>query len=309
MTSPAAVDAVTGGFSFTGGFIRRELIGHGRRVRTLTNHPGRWEPADGVEVLPLRFRRDDLLKALEGVDVFYNTYWVRFPRAGASFEQAVADIALLAACAREAGVRRFVHVSVSNPSADSPLGYYAGKARAEAAVRESGVSWAIVRPTLIFGDHDILLNNLAWLLRRLPGFLIPGSGGYRVQPVSGEDVARLCRQAAEAGQVVWDAAGPEVLSYRGLVERLARAVGRRPRIMGAPPGLVLAAGALIGRARGDVLLTREELDGLMQELLVSAEPPRCADRLDGWLERAAPRLGLGYASEVERHFAGLAPVR
>lgn len=295
---------MTGGYSFTGGFIRRLLRERGRRVRTLTNHPGRWEPEDPeVEVAPLRFDADHLRRTLTGVDTFYNTYWIRFPRAGQDFDSAVADIALLARCAREAGVRRFVHVSVSNPSAGSQLGYYRGKALAEEAVMRAGLSWAIVRPTLVFGAHDILLNNIAWLLRRLPVFLLPGDGGYRLQPVSGEDVARICLAAAEAPDgVIWDAAGPAVLTYRELVALLARAVGRRPPVVSLPPGAVIAAGAVVGRLRGDVLLTSEELRGLMEELLLSHQPARGADRLETWLGRHGPELGRSYASELSRHF-------
>jgi NADH dehydrogenase len=298
------LDVVTGAFSFTGGFIARKLLESGRRVRTLTNHPRRPGAIEGVEVAPLQFAdRDALVESLRGAEVLYNTYWVRFPHRGLGFGDAIANTRLLVAAAAAAGVRKVVHISVSNPAADSHLDYYAGKARTEAIVRESGLAWAVVRPTLIFGPGDILLNNIAWLIRRVPVFFIPGDGAYRVQPVSGADVAEIATwAAAEPDHVTVDAAGPEVLTYAELVHSIAIAVQRAPRIVNVAPGLAIFAGAMVGRYVNDVILTRQELRGLMDELLVSSEPARGKDRIDDWLLRNGEQLGRTYASELDRHF-------
>ncbi len=298
------LDVVTGAFSFTGGFIARKLLGSGRRVRTLTNHPHRAGAIEGVEVAPLQFTdRDALVESLRGADVLYNTYWVRFPRGGVGFGDAIANTRRLVAAAGAAGVRKVVHISVSNPTPDSHLDYYAGKARTEAVVRESGLPWAIVRPTLIFGPGDILINNIAWLVRRLPVFFMPGAGTYRVQPVSGDDVGEIATwAAAQDGNVTVDAAGPEVLTYAELVHSIAIAVERSPRIVHVPATLTILAGAVVGRYVKDVILTRQELQGLMDELLVSSEPPRGKDRIDDWLLRNGEQLGRAYASELDRHF-------
>jgi uncharacterized protein YbjT (DUF2867 family) len=300
----ANLDAVTGAFSFTGRFIARRLIADGRSVRTLTNHPQR-PGAEGmdVEVAPLQFsNRDALVESLRGVDVLYNTYWIRFPHSGLGFDDAVANTQNLMSAAAEAGVRKVVHISVSNPSPDSELDYYAGKARTEAVVRESGLAWAVVRPTLIFGAGDILINNIAWLLRRVPVFFIPGRGAYRVQPVAGEDVADIAVWAAEHDGITIDAAGPDTLSYAELVDAVAIAIHHTRRIVFTPPSLTLFAGRVLGRYVKDVILTQQELDGLMQELLVSKEPPRGRMRLDDWLLRSSDTLGMSYASELDRHF-------
>jgi NADH dehydrogenase len=301
----AAFDVVTGAFSFTGRFIARRLIAEGRSIRTLTNHPRRPGTDDiKAEVAPLLFSDyPALVESLRGADVLYNTYWIRFPHGGTYFGDAVDNTQALMTAAVKAGVRKVVHISVSNPSVDSPLAYYAGKARAEAIVRDSGLEWAIVRPTLIFGPGDILINNIAWLLRRMPVFVIPGLGTYRLQPVAGEDVAEIAIWAAgvDSGITV-DAAGPDIISYAEMVEGISIAVARRPRRLYIPPELTIMAGKLVGMLVHDVLLTRDELRGLMDELLVSHEPPRGRLRIDDWLLRSWETLGTTYASELGRHF-------
>jgi len=298
-------DVVTGAFSYTGRFIGRKLLDDGRRVRTLTNHPQRPGAQElEADVKKLDFTdRAGLVESLRGADVFYNTYWVRFRHGGIGFGDAVANTRILMSAAAEAGVRKVVHISVSNPSLDSHLDYYAGKARTEEIVRDAGIQWAVVRPTLIFGPGDILINNIAWLLRRMPFFVMPERGSYRVQPVAGEDVAKIATwAAAQPANLTVDAAGPEVMTYAELVDSVAIAVRRRPRIVNMPAGLTLAAGNVVGLFMRDILLTRQELEGLMEELLVSKEEPRGTRRVDDWLLRSAAVLGRSYASELSRHF-------
>ena len=298
-------DVVTGAFSFTGQFIARRLLAQGRPIRTLTNHQGRPGTEDiKVEVAPLQFTdRPALVESLRGADILYNTYWVRFRHGRVNFGQAVANTRTLLGAAAEAGVRRVVHISVSNPSEDSPLDYYAGKARTERLVRESRLQWAIVRPTLIFGTGDILINNIAWLLRRMPIFIVPGFGDYRVQPVSGEDVAEIATWAAgQTDSITVDAAGPDIMSYLDMVEGIGIAIGRQPKRVYLSPHLTILAGNLVGRIVGDVLLNQQELEGLMSELLVSHDRPRGTRRLENWLLSNSDALGASYASELDRHW-------
>jgi NADH dehydrogenase len=298
-------DAVTGAYSYTGRFIARRLLAQQRQVKTLTNHPKRPGAEDiTVDVAPLQFSdRPALVESLRGADVLYNTYWVRFNHGRTRFGEAVANTRILVGAARDAGVRKVVHISVSNPSEDSALDYYAGKARSERVVRESGLSWAIIRPTLIFGAGDILINNIAWLLRRTPVFGIPGRGDYRLQPVAGEDVAEIATWAAEqVDNVTVDAAGPDIIYYSEMVESIAIAVGKHPRFVYISPRNAVRAARLIGRVVDDVTLNEPELQGLMQELLVSHEQPRGTRRLDNWLLSSAETLGVNYASELDRHW-------
>ena len=298
-------DVVTGAYSYTGRFIARRLIAQDRPLKTLTNHPQREGAQDiKAEVAPLQFTdRAALVESLRGADVLFNTYWVRFNHGRTRFGDAVANTRILLGAARDAGVRKFVQISVSNPSEDSSLDYYAGKARTERAVRESGLAWAIVRPTLIFGAGDILINNIAWLLRRLPLFGIPGRGDYRLQPVAGEDVAEIATWAAsQVDNLTVDAAGPDIIYYSEMVESIAIAVGKHPRFLYVSPKNAVRAARLIGRVMNDVTLNEPELQGLMQELLVSHERPRGTRRLDNWLLSSADTLGVNYASELDRHW-------
>ena len=301
----SSLDVVTGAFGYTGKYITRELLARGRRVRTLTGHPNRPNPFDvDIEVYPYAF--DDpprLVEALRGADTLYNTYWIRFPKGERTFERAVEHTRVLFQAARDAGVRRVVHVSITNPSLDSPLPYFRGKALCEQALQTSGLSYGILRPTVIYGREDILINNIAWFLRRFPVFGIPGDGRYRVQPIYVEDMARLAVALGEQEEnVVVDAVGPEVFTFDDLVRVLKEAVGSRARLLYLPPRLAWAAAQVVGWFVGDVILTWDEVQGLMGNLLVSDAAPTGETRFTEWVRENAAWLGQRYASEIARHY-------
>ena len=298
-------DVVTGAFGFTGKYITRRLLAMGRGVRTLTGHPERAASCNGhIEVAPLQFDRPaELVESLKGATTLYNTYWVRFAYGDVTHEKAVENSRRLIAAARNAGVVRIVHLSITHPSPDSNLGYFRGKAEVEQAIAASGLSHAILRPTVIFGVEDILINNVAWLLRRTPLFAVPGSGDYRLQPVYVVDVAEMAVAAGQERQnVTLDAVGPEVYTFRQLVGLIAQKVGSRARIVRVPPFVALLLCRQLGRAVHDVLLTRDEVKGLMAGLLVSNSEPTVRTRFSEWLNRHAHLLGLHYSSELGRHF-------
>lgn len=308
--SDTNLDLVTGAFSYSGAHIAQRLLDSGRQVRTLTFHPDRNHPLrDGVQALPYRF--DDplaLSRALEGVTTLYNTYWVRFAHGNATFAGAVANSRALFHAARRAGVRRIVHLSIANPSVDSPLGYYRGKALVEHALAEVGVRFAIVRPTWIFGgEPEILANNIAWILRHMPLFAIPGNGHYPVQPVHIDDLAGICLEAADADDdLIVDAAGPETLSFAELVHAVRRATGSRAPILTLPPIAVAAAAHALGVVVGDVVLTVDEIKCLTAGLLVSHQPPLGRIGFTDWLNDHANTIGQTYANELRRHFIPVA---
>lgn len=307
MQDARKLNVVTGAFGYTGRHIAQRLLAEGQEVRTLTGHPQRLNPFQGrVSVAPLNFDRPaELAASLRGATTLYNTYWVRFPRGNVSFERAVENNEVLTKAAQEAGVRRIVHLSITNPSEESYLPYFRGKAAVERAILESGVSYAIVRPSVIFGGEDILISNIAWLLRRFPVFAVPGSGDYRVQPVFVEDVAAIAVDAGRGeGNAILDAVGPEVFTFNELVALLARSIGSRTKVVHLPPNLAFVCTKLLGWLVRDVVLTRAEIDGLMADLLVSREAPRGRTRLSAWLRENAAHLGTRYASELGRHYRG-----
>lgn len=297
---------ITGAFSYTGKYATRLLLSRGYRVRTLTNHPEREDPFGGkVEVFPYNFDRPDKLRqSLRGTDTLINTYWVRFPHGSSTFEAAVENTRTLIAAAKDSGVKRIVHVSIANPSAESPLGYYKGKAQLEQAVMDSGLSCGILRPTVIFGAEDILINNIAWFVRRFPVFGIPGEGLYRIRPIYVEDMARLITEAVDhRTNMVVDAVGPETYTFEELVRLISRKMGRSLHCVHVPPSLAYLATLVTGWFVGDVVLTWEEYCGLMSNLLAPEGRSTGQTRLSQWLTENRRRVGLQYASEVARHFA------
>lgn len=306
MDTTAPLDLVTGAFSYSGSHIARRLLDAGRRVRTLSFHPGRPHPLRAsVQAFPYQFDDPDALaRRFEGVSTLYNTYWVRFDRGDTSFGQAVERSRALFGAAQRAGVRRIVHLSITNPSISSPLPYFRGKALVEDALAGSGVPYSIVRPTWIFGgDNDVLVNNIAWILRHLPVFAMPGSGAYPVQPVHIEDLARICTGAAEAGaDRVIDAAGPETMAFDELVALIRTATGARARIVHVPVSVMGLAARALGLVVRDVVLTPDEIDGLMAGLLVSSEPPLGEIAFSEWLGHSGGSVGRRYANELRRHF-------
>jgi len=294
---------VTGAFGYSGKYIAERLLREGRRVRTLTNSPERPNPFGG-QVEAHRYHFDELpalVESLREAAVLYNTYWVRFNTRYFTHAQAVENTLRLFAAARAAGVGRVVHVSITNPSLDSPLEYFRGKAQLEQALIGSGLPYTILRPAVLFGGHDILINNIAWALRRLPVFGVFGSGRYGMQPIYVEDFAELAvAQGQSRGNRIIDAIGPETFTYRGLVETIGRIIGKPRPIFSVPPGLGYLAVSALGLLVGDVILTREEIDGLMWGLLCTDSPPTGQTKLTDWAKEHADTLGREYAGEMSR---------
>lgn len=303
MQSSTELHVVTGAFGYSGKYIARRLLEAGKRVRTLTNSTQRHNPFGSlVEAHPYHFDRpDELVRSLDGAAVLYNTYWVRFDHRDFTHSQAVQNTLTLFDAARRAGVRRVVHISITNPSLDSPLPYFRGKAQLEVALQESGLSYAILRPAVLFGKEDILINNIAWMLRRFPVFAVFGDGNYRLQPIYVDDLAELAVQYGQIEEnVVIDAIGPETFTYRELVRTIAEAIGVNRPIISVPPFVGLLVAKLVGYLVKDMVITREEIEGLMANLLVTSSSPAGKTRLSEWARENAEHLGRRYASELAR---------
>ncbi len=297
------IHVVTGAFGYSGQYIARRLLANGYEVRTLTNSLHKPNPfGERVKAFPFHFDEPEkLTESLRGAKVLYNTYWVRFNHDGFGYETAVANTLALVKAAKEAGVERIVHVSITNPALDSPLEYFSGKARLEQALMESGLSYAILRPTVLFGKEDILINNIAWMLRKFPLFGVFGDGRYRLQPIYVDDLAQIAvAQGESRDNVVIDAIGPETFTYRQLVEQIGAVIGKKRPIISIPPSLGYALGWLVGKLVNDVLITRAEIEGLMSDLLLVESLPAGQTRLTEWARRNAESLGRRYASELGR---------
>jgi NADH dehydrogenase len=298
------VHAVTGAFGYSGLHLSKLLLERGARVCSLTGHPDRPDPFDGrVEVRRFQFEDPARLRAaLADVKVLYNTYWVRFAHGTTTHARAVEHSRRLFQAAAEAGVERVVHVSITNPSLDSTLPYFKGKAEVEQSLAATGLSHAILRPAVFFGGRDVLINNIAWLLRRLPVFGI-APGRYGLQPIHVEDMARLSAQQGESRTTItMDAVGPEALGFDELVHLVRRAVGSRALVTTVPPWFLLLASRLLQAVVGDVVLTSDEVVGLTSNLLVSSGPATGTTRFSDWLGQNAAGLGVAWASELDRHF-------
>ena len=302
---PTEVNVITGAFSYTGKYITRRLLAMGKEVRTLTGHPNNPHPfGDQVRVYPFNFDKPaELVKSLQGATTLYNTYWIRFSHGSITFDKAVENTKILITAAQEAGIRRMVHVSITNPTETSPLPYFKGKAILEQAIIDSGLPHAIIRPTVIFGNEDILINNIAWLLRHFPLFLLFGSGDYRLQPVYVEDMADLVVNAGQQNDnMLVDAVGPDIYTFEQLVRLIADKLHRKVALIHVNPALAFCLAKLLEPMVGDVLITRDEVVGLMENLLISQNAPTGHTHLSDWLDQHASTVGTKYASELGRHY-------
>ena len=301
--SEQIIHAVTGAFGYSGKYISQKLLDTGQKVITLTNSLHRENPfGESVQAYPFNFDKPEkLIASLKSVAVLYNTYWVRFNHKMFNQADAVKNTIILFNAAKEAGVQRIVHISITNPSVDSKLEYFSGKAKLEEALIKSGLHYSILRPAVLFGKEDILINNIAWALRTLPVFGVFGDGQYRLQPIYVKDLAELAvEQGKSKEDVITNAIGPETFTYKELVETIGDIIGKQKPIVSFSPTMGYIAGLLIGKIVGDVMITRDEISGLMNNLLYVDSPPVGKTKLTEWVKEHRDSLGRKYTSELAR---------
>jgi len=297
------IHIVTGAFGYSGKYITKQLLDLGHQVRTLTNSTSRSNLfGEKVQVYPYNFDDEDkLIESMQGAAVLYNTYWVRFNHTDFKHSTAVENTLKLFRAAKKAGIKRIVHISITNPAEESHLEYFRGKAKLEKALIESGISYAILRPAVLFGKEDILINNIAWMLRKFPVFGVFGDGSYRLQPIYVDDLARLAvEQGAEREDRIIDAIGPETFTYRELVQKIGNIIGKSRPVISVPDSIGYIVGWFIGKIVGDVVITREEIEGLKANLLYTDSPPAGKTKLTEWATLNSNMLGMKYASELAR---------
>jgi uncharacterized protein YbjT (DUF2867 family) len=304
------MDVVTGSFGYIGKYITRHLLELGNDVRTITTHPDKPNPFGArVQAFPYNFEDPaSLIRSLAGATTLYNTYWIRFPYRDLTYQHALENTRTLFRCAQQAGVQKIVHISVTQASIDSDLPYYNGKGQQEKMLTELGISHAIIRPTLVFGKEDILVNNIAWLIRKFPLFPVFAIGDYRVQPVFVEDLARIAvAQAAQTSSSIIDAIGPETFMFKEFLQLISSTMGCNTRLIHISPSLGIFLGKMVSLFLRDMLLTQAELRGLMEEMLTSSQTPNGTTRFTTWLVQNKDTLGSSYSSEIARHFKWSAP--
>lgn len=181
------------------------------------------------------------------------------------------------------------------------MGYYKGKHQLEDALKELDLPFTIVRPGVLFGRGDILVNNIAWTLRSLPFFGTFGDGSYKLRPLHVEDMASLMLHAADqASSSTVDAVGPESFTYRELIELIGSIVGISKPIFSVHPTLGYLVSKLVNVAKNDVVITRQEIEGLMRGLLDSSAPSAGETKLSTYIEGQKETLGIRYANEIKR---------
>jgi NADH dehydrogenase len=299
------MDVVTGSFGYIGKYITRKLISSGKQVKTITTHPDKLNPfGKDVKAYPYNFDNPELLiSILKGCDTLFNTYWVRFNYGTSSFEKALRNTKILFDCAKKAGIKKIVHIGVTNPSESDALPYYRGKSLQEKMLRELGIPYSIIRPTLVFGKEDILINNIAWTIHKFPFVPIFGSGDYKVQPVFVEDLASIAVECAKKNvSETLDAIGPETFTYKEMLQIIASVLNRDVKFFHIWPNIGILLGKIIGLFVKDVLLTKDELKGLMDNKLTSQQIPNAKTKFTEWLKANRGTIGQRYTSELDRHF-------
>lgn len=300
--------AVAGGSGFVGGGIAAELHARGHRVTILSRRgdAARGPLPDSVEVRDADVTRDDgLAEALAGAEALvialaFSNSPMEAPRRGQTFmEVDAAGTERLVAAARTAGVGRLVYLSGAGAAPDAPRHWFRAKWRAEEAVRASGLTWTIIRPTWIYGPRDASLNRFIGFARQFQVVPMTNFGGQGLAPVFIDDIGRLGADSitdpAAIGQV-FEVGGPEVLTMREVIARALRTAGlRRPIIPG--PAALIRLGALPLTLLPSPPLTPDAVDFINQPATVDLGPllARMPRRLTPLEEGLSSYLGPGAA--------------
>ncbi len=290
---------VYGGSGFIGRHVVRALARQGWRVRVAVRRPdlaGHLQPLGMVgQIAPvqanLRYPAS-VLRAAEGAEVVINLVGILHESGRQSFE-AVQDFGArqVAQAARETGAR-LIHLSAIGADAQSDSAYARTKAAGEAAVFEARPDAGELRQTIEFGQEDDFFNRFAALSRLMPALPLIGGGHTRFQPVFVGDVAAAILKAVdEQGRpgTVYELGGPEVRSFRELMETMLAAIGRKRVLLPLPFGIADLQARLL-ELLPNPLLTRDQVKLLAHDNVVS-ETARAEGRTLEGLGLQAATLG------------------
>ncbi len=299
--------AITGALGYSGRYIAQSALQQGHEVLCLTNSISRPNPLQ-LPIAPLSWQNPTaLVESLKTCDVLINTYWVRFDHTHFTHQEAVEHTCILFHAAKTAGLKRIVHVSITKPDETSPLPYFQGKALLEKELEKNELPHSILRPAVLFGEtpaESILLNNMDWAMRHFPFVGYFGDGSYCLQPIHVQDFAELALQEAQREDqenVIIQAIGPETYTFKELFTILGKAIGKPRPLISVPKFLGYAVTKCVGLLHHDVMLTKEEIIGLMENrLAVKDASPAGQTKLSTWIQQYAETLGQVYASELSR---------
>ncbi|MDE1834491.1 MAG: NAD(P)H-binding protein [Candidatus Micrarchaeota archaeon] len=301
----AGRDVVIGGTGFTGKYITKCLLKYKHKVVALTKHVNRDnEFGRKITIKPLDFEnQENLVETMNGSRCVFNTYWVRFNYGGSSFDEAVRNSkAIIDACV-DAKVKRLVHISVLDPSKNYKYDYFRAKMEVESYIEKSGLSYAILRPALLFGEEDILMNNITYLIRKYGLFFIFGSGEYKVTPTYVGDVAKeAVLQSRLNKNIIEDALGPEAFGFEELVRYIATTIGRPTRVAHLNKAFIPLVSKFLNICMHEPVVTSDEMGLLMDNGLYSDSKPIGSIRFSKWLKERKDTYGTEYHSETKRHF-------
>lgn len=247
---------VTGASGFVGNEVVGELLKRGHAVRALVR-PGSenklWD-RERVEIVTGDCLHPEVLEpGLSGCEAAIHLIGIirEFPGRGVTFERVHVEATRnMVEAARKAGVRRFLHMSALGARPEPADPYHITNWQAEEIVRASGLTYTIFRPSVIYGPGDQSINLFVRHLRRLPFFPIIGDGLYQLQPVPVWQVAAAFALALELPHTenrIYEVGGPEPLTFREIIDTLARVVGRRVFKVHQPVWCMRAAARLCGR--------------------------------------------------------------
>jgi len=308
--------AITGANSYTGRYISKILLAStdtNFKIRNLTNSPNRKHDLGekAFETMPLAYHdTSQMAKILEGTDVLFNTYWVRYnDYKGITREQSIQNSKNIVDAAKMAGVKKIVYSSHTQTSLDSPLQYIRGKAEVEQYIRESGLEYGFVKPCCIFGDtpdESIVINNISYFMRTFPVFPVSGdASSYHLQPVHVRDLAELmvdcATDPAKTSHEV-DAVGHK-FTVNELLTTIKDTLGLRRLIVNHVPIDVCYYGTKpIDLIFNDKFIERDDLLLMSSGITCSLEPPTGKRKLTDFLEKYKDTIGRRYISSNARYY-------
>ena len=268
---------VIGGSGFLGQAVCNQLAKAGYRITVPTR---RYDRAKHLLTLPTCqiieaniHDRATLGRLVSGQDIVVNLLGVLHSKPGKPYGQNfrvnhVEFPKALCTAMSKHGAKRIVHISalgvgVQNPA---PSMYLRSKTDGEAVVKDSGLAWTILRPSVVFGREDKFLNTFASLAKIAPFIPLAGADA-RFQPVSVSDVAKAVfacveDQGKDTLHNTYDLVGTEIFTLKELVKLSARAVGKNPLVFGIPDVAAKAQAFLMELAPGEPLMSRDNVDSM-----------------------------------------------